>query len=108
MVNEIRILRTINHPNIVKFYEKIEEKHRYYLVTEFCEGGDLFTKLAVHKRFPERDVALIVKQILTGIYYLHMKNIVHRDLKPENILISGSNSQIKISDFGSAITHVSD
>ena len=105
LFNEVKILQTLDHPSIVKLHDNIEDNSRYYLITEFCEGGDLFTKLAIHKRFPERDVVSILRQILTGVHYLHMKKIVHRDLKPENILISGPDNQVKISDFGSATIH---
>ena len=95
----------VDHPNIVKLHDISEEKNRYYIVTELCEGGDLFTRLERHRRFSEKDAINMLKQILAGIDYLHGKNIIHRDLKPENILLFGQNSQVKISDFGSSIIH---
>lgn len=53
---------------------------------ELCEGGDLFNRIKDQKTFPESKVADILKQILSGVVYLHANNIVHRDLKPENLL----------------------
>lgn len=70
---------------------------------ELCEGGDLFSKIRNQKNFPESKIADIMKQILSGVVYLHKNNIAHRDLKPENMLYDNEGKMIKITDFGSAI-----
>lgn len=79
-----------------------EDKKYFYLVTEFYEGGELFEQIINRHKFDECDAANIMKQILSGICYLHKHNIVHRDIKPENILLENKHSllNIKIVDFG--------
>ena len=69
---------------------------------EYCDGGELFEKLMQIGKFPEPDVAMIIKQILSALKHLHDKNIAHRDLKPENIIFEskGSEVNIKLIDFG--------
>ncbi|SBS80526.1 calcium-dependent protein kinase 1, putative [Plasmodium ovale] len=100
--NEISLLKSLDHPNIIKLYDIFEDKKYFYLVTEFYEGGELFEQIINRHKFDECDAANIMKQILSGICYLHKHNIVHRDIKPENILLENKNSllNIKIVDFG--------
>ena len=109
IINEIEILKNLNHPNIVKVLEFYKTDQAYYIVSEYCNGGELFNKAESH--LSERQICVIFKQILSGLYYLHSKNIVHRDLKLENILISDIEYvpltgeeylDIKIIDFGNA------
>jgi len=111
IINEIEILKKLNHPNIVKILEFYKTDEAYYIISEYCSGGELFHKAETH--LSERQIAVIFKQILSGLSYLHSKNIVHRDLKLENILISDKEYvpmtkeeylDIKIIDFGNA-TH---
>ena len=71
---------------------------------DLCEGGDLFHFIKKDKVFNEKRVSEIMKQILTGVLYLHKNNIVHRDLKPENILYDKESQLVKISDFGTAVS----
>ncbi|OMJ72550.1 hypothetical protein SteCoe_28965 [Stentor coeruleus] len=100
---EMKIIRELDHPNIIKCYEVFEDENNYYMPLEYCENGNLFNKLAEIKRMPESQVAEIIDQILSGVAYFHEKGIIHRDLKPENIMIQGqNNTQIKIGDFGNA------
>ncbi|ANQ06622.1 CAMK/CDPK protein kinase [Plasmodium coatneyi] len=100
--NEISLLKSLDHPNIIKLFDVFEDKKYFYLVTEFYEGGELFEQIINRHKFDECDAANIMKQILSGICYLHKHNIVHRDIKPENILLENKNSllNIKIVDFG--------
>ena len=103
-LTEINILKMMDHPNIVKLYEVLQDKKRYYLVTELCTGGELFDKLSKDKLMEEKDAANIMKQLLAAIVYCHSKNVVHRDLKPENLLLESSeeNARIKVIDFGTS------
>jgi len=101
---ELEILRTLDHPNIVKLYEYYEDAKKFYLVTEYCEGGDLFAGISKVGRVPEPLAAKIMRQVLSAISYCHANNIVHRDLKPDNILLdsAGLEGVIKVIDFGTA------
>lgn len=65
-------------------------------------GGELFDEIISRQRFSEVDAAVIMKQVLSGVLYLHNHNIVHRDLKPENLLLESKakDALIKIVDFG--------
>ncbi len=101
--NEIEILRKISHPNIVNIFEIYEDKTKYYIMSEFCEGGELFTAIAEKGFFNEFEASRIIKQILQAINYLHSNSIVHRDLKPENIMFMSNFKDIKLIDFGTAI-----
>lgn len=74
------------------------------MVTELCNGGELFDKISEEQHFSEQDAAKIVKQILSAINYCHQRNIVHRDLKPENILTNNDeiDPKVTIIDFGTS------
>ena len=116
--NEIAILKDISHDNIVKLYEVKETSQFYYLVTEYCNGGDLSDCLDTYqekynKPFTEEIVQYLMKQIVSAIKYLHDKTILHRDLKLDNILVNFDDekdkkennilkAKVKIIDFGFA------
>ena len=104
MLNEINILRNLDHPNIVKIFEYFEDDKRFYIVTEHIQGGELFDEVIARGKFTERDAAILLKQLLSCVSYCHTHNIVHRDLKPENVLLEASKEfdQIKVIDFGTA------
>lgn len=73
------------------------------IVMELCEGGDLFTYIKNQRKFTESSAAWILKQIMSGVYYMHKQGICHRDLKPENMLYDNESGLLKIIDFGTAI-----
>lgn len=104
MYNEIEILSLLDHPNIIKFFEFFEDERKYYIVTEVCNGGELFEQMVNKGKITEGDAAMVIKGILSSVNYLHKNDIMHRDLKPENILLENNMEfdQIKIIDFGSA------
>lgn len=104
--NEIAILKDMDHPNIVKMYEFLEDEKRIYIVTEICKGGELFDEILNRSKFDEKDGAIVMKQLLSAINYCHKKNIVHRDLKPENMLLEQDKDleKLKIVDFGTSLT----
>ena len=100
---EIDILKNLTHPNIVQLYEIFESKASLYLVTELCDGRELFDEIMDRKNFNEREAAMVIKQVLQAIAYIHGKNVAHRDLKPENLLIDAENGgTIKVIDFGTS------
>lgn len=94
----------------MRLYEFYTDEWYYYIVTEYCEGGDLLTMLTEKREISEREAARIMRQILAAVEYCHRKKIVHRyiekfncrDLKPENIVFEKKNinSTLKIIDFG--------
>lgn len=106
IVNEINILRTMDHPNILKIFEFYSNKESYSIVTELCSGGELFQEIIDKGPFNERYCAYVMYQIFSSINYCHNMNIVHRDLKPENILIVKREKNgyplLKVCDFGTS------
>ena len=104
--NEINLLKSIDHPNIVKIVEFYVTKQAYFIITELCQGGELFDKIMEKEKLDEDHSAYILFQVLSAVINCHNKNIVHRDLKPENILIDREEDNgyltIKIIDFGTA------
>ena len=105
--NEIEVLKALDHPNIIKLFDCYQDKRYYYMVEEYCSGGDLFDYIQKEKFFTEQKAGTIFNQLLSAVNHLHKKNIVHRDLKPENIVLieSGNNEVfIKLIDFGTSIT----
>ena len=99
---ELAILQTVDHPNIVKFDQCFID-HRYvHIVMEYCKGGELFDRIVAAQRFSERHAADIISQMLSSVKHLHDRGIVHRDLKPENFLMDDTteNAEVKLIDFG--------
>ena len=93
LLDEIEILQTLNHKNIMKV-EKIKQTiNNYYIITEYYNGGGLYHALKKYKKiygrpFPENIVQHLMRQIIDAIIYLHQRKIIHRDLKLENLLIN--------------------
>jgi calcium-dependent protein kinase len=61
----------LTHPNILRLYEVFEDKHKIYLVTEYCDGGELFDEIVKREKFNENDAAHIIKQLLSAVVYCH-------------------------------------
>jgi len=107
ILDEINILRVLgNHPNIMQLVD-VDAPHEsscIRLVTELCEGGELFNRIVQKQYYPETEGKILVSNMVEAVAYIHSKGIMHRDLKPENILLvsKASDTDIKISDFGLA------
>uniref|UniRef100_A0AAY4ECJ9 non-specific serine/threonine protein kinase n=1 Tax=Denticeps clupeoides TaxID=299321 RepID=A0AAY4ECJ9_9TELE len=99
LFREVRIMKGLNHPNIVQLFEVIETEKTLYLIMEYASGGEVFDYLVSHGRMKEKEARAKFRQIVSAVHYCHQKNIVHRDLKAENLLLD-ADSNIKIADFG--------
>ncbi|XP_058847887.1 MAP/microtubule affinity-regulating kinase 3 isoform X12 [Acipenser ruthenus] len=99
LFREVRIMKILNHPNIVKLFEVIETDKTLYLIMEYASGGEVFDYLVAHGRMKEKEARSKFRQIVSAVQYCHQKHIVHRDLKAENLLLD-ADMNIKIADFG--------
>ena len=114
LLNEIDILKKLEHPNIVKIYECFfDEKHYIYIVSELCDQGDLLGKLTKLGSMSELVVKFLMGQILNAVSYLHDNKVFHGDIKLENIMLYKTSKQngirftndttdyeVKLTDFG--------
>ncbi|CAK4163311.1 unnamed protein product [Aphanomyces euteiches] len=107
---EIEILRTVDHPNIIKLFDVFEDTRHLHLVTELCTGGELFDRIIARGHYTEADAAKLVRKILDAVKHCHDKDICHRDLKPENFLFAtkDEDAELKVIDFGLSRTDSGD
>eukprot|EP00915_Cephaloidophora_sp_WS-2016_P000393 GHVH01000498.1.p1 GENE.GHVH01000498.1~~GHVH01000498.1.p1 ORF type:complete len:668 (-),score=85.83 GHVH01000498.1:1333-3285(-) len=90
LLNELNLVSSMDHPNIMGLYPLYQDKRNFYVVLDHYTGGDLLDLLNFKMRLDESDAAFIMEQVLTGIRYLHSRGVVHRDIKPENIYLDHS------------------
>ena len=106
ILNEIEILKKLDHPKILKIVDFYSTLKKYYIITEYCPEGELFNEIIKVGKFDEGQAAFIINQILKAIVYCHKNNIIHRDIKPENLMITNREKngclQVKLIDFGTA------
>ena len=106
LLNEVEILKKLDHPKILKIIDFYSTSKKYYIITEYCPEGELFNEIIKVGKFDEGQAAFIINQILKVITYCHKMNIIHRDIKPENIMITNREKngclQVKLIDFGTA------
>ena len=109
IMDEIEILKNLDHPDIVRIMEFYSTRDSYYIINEYCPCGELYEQ--INNKFSETQIAVMFRQIFSGLAYLHSNNIIHRDLKLENILIQEIEKSretnenlfiLKIIDFGTA------
>ena len=105
ILNETKILKTMDHPNIVKIFEFYSNDENYSIIMENCKEGSLYNEIMKSGPFDEKYTAYVMYQLFFAINYYNGMHLIHRDLKPENILISSKNKEnnypnIKICDFG--------
>ena len=98
----MQVLKSVDHPNIIKLKDIFETDTMLYIVTEVVTGGELFDRIVDKGSYCERDTAVLIRKLVSALEYLHSKNIVHRDLKPENLLLKSleEDTEIKLADFG--------
>ena len=106
IINEIEILKTLDHPNILKILEFHLDKDKYYIVTDYCPEGELFNEITKKGIFNEKETSFIIYQLLQAVRYCHKMRVLHRDIKPENIMITEREPNgllhVKLIDFGTA------
>ena len=108
LIKEINILKTLDHPNIMKVFEYYNYKNCLFIISELLSGGELFDKINENKFLKEDVCAYLMKQIFSAVNFCHEKNIIHRDLKPENVLIESKEEPdeefftVKLIDFGTS------
>jgi len=104
LANEIRLLKMLNHPNVIRLHDVIHTPAEIWMVMEYVDGGDLLEALNACKRFEEGEVRHIFCQICAGVSFCHSLGVAHRDLKPENILMGRRSPEgyysVKVADFG--------
>jgi calcium-dependent protein kinase len=107
LIREINILKTLDHPNIMKVYEYFNNPNCFSIVSELCTGGELFKKIE-DNHLSENVGKYVMKQLLSAVAFCHKNGIIHRDLKPENILLEEEEEAkkeyftIKVIDFGTS------
>ena len=104
---EIDILRSLDHPNIVKYFETYEDENYLHIVMEYIPGDNLFQVLTekLNRKLTERQISKIMSCLLKAVLFLHHNGIIHRDIKPENIVFSDTENfkSLKLIDFGLSI-----
>ncbi|WJX91152.1 CBL-interacting serine/threonine-protein kinase 21, variant 2 [Trifolium repens] len=104
--SEIRTMKLLNHPNIVRIHEVIGTKTKIYIVMEYVSGGQLLDKMS-YAKLDECEARKLFQQLIDSVDYCHNKGVYHRDLKPENLLLD-SKGNLKVSDFGLSALKKSD
>lgn len=99
--HEITMLRNLNHPNITRYVDHFETGGALFIVMEYANGGDLYTKIKNRRgvRFSEKEVLHYFSQLCLALYHMHEKRVLHRDLKTQNVFLT-SDGVIKLGDFG--------
>ncbi|KAI5567346.1 hypothetical protein BDE02_13G083700 [Populus trichocarpa] len=96
---EIKILKMLMHPHIIRLYEVIETSSDIFVVMEYAKCGELFEYILEKGRLEEDEARSFFQQTISGLEFCHRNMVVHRDLKPENLLLD-SKHNVKIADFG--------
>ncbi|EEP80702.1 conserved hypothetical protein [Uncinocarpus reesii 1704] len=101
IMQEIDLLKNLDHPNIVKYHGFVKSAETLNIILEYCENGSLHSISKNFGRFPENLVSLYMSQVLSGLLYLHEQGVIHRDIKGANILTT-KQGLVKLADFGVA------
>lgn len=108
---EVELLRSVDHPGVMKMIDFYEDSQYVHIITEMYTGGELFDRIVDNTTdygcLPEAEAMKIIKSLLEAVQYLHSQDIVHRDIKPENVLFESNDegASIKLIDFGLSRRH---
>ncbi|KAI5645359.1 protein kinase domain-containing protein [Phthorimaea operculella] len=101
LFQEVRCMKLVQHPNVVRLYEVIDTQTKLYLILELGDGGDLYDYIMRHESGLSESLARdYFRQIVRAISYCHRLHVVHRDLKPENVVFFEKLGVVKLTDFG--------
>lgn len=101
ILDEVHILKELNHPNIIKIFDVFDTEKALYIVLELVTGGDLLEFILETRSIPEDRARDLFLQVSSAVAYLHGRGVAHRDLKPENLLLlDKKHDTIKVTDFG--------
>ena len=103
--NEVTILKSLTHPNIIRLWDVVEVSSHLYIILEYANGGELFENVVQQSKLPEERAKLYFYQIVKAVQHMHHNRIVHRDMKLENVLLCYRNNEdvpslVKVTDFG--------
>jgi calcium-dependent protein kinase len=90
---EYKVLKKLNHPNIVNVFDLYDESRFISIVTELCTGGDVLNAVIESGRLKEEQAKICIKTLLGALVYLHKEGYIHRDLKPDNLLLMGDKNK---------------
>ncbi|EGT51474.1 hypothetical protein CAEBREN_07911 [Caenorhabditis brenneri] len=96
---EMDALRNLSHQNICRLYHYVETDDKFYLVMEYCSGGEMFDYIVRKERLEESEARHFFRQLVSAIAFVHSQGYAHRDLKPENLLLT-EDLHLKLIDFG--------
>lgn len=105
LMQEIDLLRKLEHFNIIKYVDHKQTKNNLYIIMEYAPNGSLQDLLRKYSSISEKIAAIYIKQVLEGLKYLHNEGVIHRDIKGANLLLSADRT-IKLADFGVAASLV--
>nr|CAH0109331.1 unnamed protein product [Daphnia galeata] len=101
LFQEVRCMKLVQHPNVVRLYEVIDTQTKLYLILELGDGGDLYDYIMRHENGLDQESARhYFRQVVHAISYCHQLHVVHRDLKPENVVFFEKLGMVKLTDFG--------
>ncbi|MBN3298228.1 SNF related kinase b [Amia ocellicauda] len=101
LLQEVRCMKLVQHPNVVRLYEVIDTQTKLYLILELGDGGDMYDYIMRHEGgVSEAQAKVHFAQIVRAISYCHRLHVVHRDLKPENVVFFRQQGTVKLTDFG--------
>ena len=101
--SEVQILRSLDHPNIVKCFDFYENAHFFYIVCEYIRGGELLERLEKRKTYSEEDAKRLVQVLANALRFCYEHGVVHRDLKAENILLRSEDDDADIVLVGQSL-----